>query len=110
MWCEVTYSYDLRSPLAQKLLTSYDELTHTFIFEYALQDLAPLDDDFKLESKDYDLRITALSGKSVNIIATAIIKLRVKNPCFDEIKKPFFCPVEVADFYMPGMPSWQNEL
>lgn len=58
-WCKTTYSYELRDSKAQVLLSSYDELTRTFTFEYNEYDLVPLDDDFNLESKDYDLKIIA---------------------------------------------------
>jgi len=76
-WCEITYSYTVSHPKADKAL-SFNESTQTFEFEQL--------DDLSLSgsvSKDYTITVTGVAGNNSLVSSEASFTLSLQNPCID---------------------------
>ena len=74
-WCDVSYTYSV-DVLGQTLISSWDDLTRTFIFDYQ-SGFAPLDNDPLLEFKDFTVNLISMTGLSRPVTTYAPFTLRV---------------------------------
>ena len=109
-WCETAYDFEINGSFGLSLVTAWDDLTRTFIFEY-YEGLALLDNDILTDFKDYTVTILATTGLSRPITTRTTFTLRLQNPCADSAnlpveERPTWCPTAEKFETIAHNPFW----